>query len=280
VAAQPGAETSPNRLAGVGGRPETHRPVSRLVFLALMDRFVMDVYGIAEDAEREAIAWLAAEARARKVPGAIVVPNLDGISQLSGALGRDQAHLLKKNRYLDQDGARIEVYTDQNRPGTFKGPVFVPWANEASVERVEEMRPVAICAIPWGEDDLSDWKRAHDPVDLRTGVRAGAQPAELAPLVRAALISLTAPEPHSSGIHHPSDKARATRTFRALYLCGEPLDETEIRTWAIARGWQPRHATTLGELAGKVAAGRTVRGASMTKTEAKEIVGRLRALTE
>jgi hypothetical protein len=80
----------------------------------------------------------------------------------------------------------------------------------------------------------------------------------------------------SSGITHPSDQARAKQLFKALYLCGEPIDKGEIRAWAVIHGWEPRHAEALGDLAGKIAAGRSLKGTAMNRRDAEQIVSRLR----
>lgn len=141
------------------------------------------------------------------------------------------------------------------------------------VNEAEEMEPSAICAIPWTENDLETWRRAWNPIDPCTGEPIGQEALTVSsPLVERGLESLTTAVNLSTGIHHPSDERHAKRLFKALHLCGEPLDETEIRTWAIRHNWEPRHADDLAELA----AGRRVKGAAMNKTEAKQIVQRLR----
>jgi hypothetical protein len=173
------------------------------------------------------------------------------------------------------------VFSERTKPRTFGGPVLVLWANDAMVNSAEEMRPPAICATPWAEHDLTDWKCAWNPIDVRTAEPVGAGPATVSSsLVERALISLTRTVNMSTGIHHPSDERHAKRLLKALYLCGEPLDVVEVRTWAISNNWEPRHAEDLADLAGKIAAGRRVRGAALTKTEAKEIIHRLRDVSD
>jgi hypothetical protein len=246
-----------------------------------VDRFFIDAYGPDADAERGGVAWLAREAARRGTSGAIVVPGLDSIRNLGRAIGPQAAAVAAKNRYFTIEGTRIEVFSDRTKPHRFDGPVLVPWSNDAMVNAAEEMDPPAICGIPWGEGDLAEWKRAWNPIDPRTGEPVGEGPASVSSeLVERALFSLTRTVNMSTGIHHPSDERQAKQLLKALYLCGEPLDEMEIRTWAISHAWQPRHAENLAELAGKIAAGRRVKGAAMNKTEAKQIVGRLRDLAE
>jgi hypothetical protein len=245
-----------------------------------MDRFFLDAYGPDAAAEREGVEWLAREARRLDLAGAVIVPSVDAIRNLGRAIGFDAAEYAKKNRYFTLDGVRLEVFSGRTQPGVFAGPLLVPWANDAMVASTEECRPPAICAIPWAEDDLAEWKRAHDPIDVRTGEPLGEAPVELTPLVTQALRSLTTIVNQSTGIHHPSDAQHARQLLKALYIVGEPLDESEIRTWAIAHGWEPRHADNLGELAAKIAAGKRVKGAAMNKTEAKQVIERLQAAIE
>lgn len=156
------------------------------------------------------------------------------------------------------------MFSERTKPPRFDGPVLVPWSNDAMLNAAEELSPPAICGIPWAEGDLAEWKRAWNPIDPRTGDPVGEAPVGVSsPLVEQALVSLTRTVNMATGIHHPSDEQHAKRLFKALYLCGEALDEVEIRTWAISHEWQPRHAEELAELAGKIAAGRRVKGAAM-----------------
>lgn len=245
-----------------------------------MDRFFIDAHGPDAVAEREGIEWLAREARRLDLAGAVLVPSVDAIRNLGRAIGSDAAEYATKNRYFTLDGAHIEVFSDRTQPGIFAGPLLVPWANDAMVGSAEERRPPAICAIPWAADDLAEWKRAHDPIDVRSGEPLGEPHVQLTPLVAQALRSLTTIVNPSTGIHHPSDARHARQLLKALYIVGEPLEASAIRTWAIAHGWEPRHADDLGELAGKIAAGKRVKGAAMNKTEAKQVIKRLQAAIE
>lgn len=242
-----------------------------------MHRFFLDAYGPDPSAERLGIEWLVREARKQDLPCAVIVPSVDSISNLERAIGRDAAEFAKRDRYFVLEEVQVQVFTDRTCRGVFAGPLLVPWANGAMVGSAEECRPSAICAMPWTEDDLDDWKRAYDPVDVRTGEPLGEAQVEPTPLVAQALIALTASVNPSTGIHHPSDARQARQFLKALYIAGEPSDSTEIRTWALAHGWEARHAEALAELAGKIAAGKRVKGAAMTKTEARQVIHRLKA---
>lgn len=242
-----------------------------------MHRLFIAAYGPDPDAERLGIEWLVREAREQDLSCAVIVPSVDAISNLERAIGRDAAEFAKRDRHFVLEGVQVQVFTDRTCPGAFAGLLLVPWANGAMVGSAEECRPAAICAMPWGEDDLDDWKRAYDPIDVRTGEPLGEAQVELTPLVAQALISLTASVNLSTGIHHPSDARRVRQLLKALYIAGEPLVPAEIRTWALAHGWETRHAEALAELAGKIAAGKRVKGAAMTKTEARQVIDRLQA---
>lgn len=242
-----------------------------------MHRFFIDAYGPDPDAEQLGVDWLVREARERDLPCAVIVPSVDAISNLERAIGRDAAEFAKRDRYFVLEGVQVQVFTDRTCPGVFAGPLLIPWASGAMVGSAEECRPAAICAMPWAEDDLDDWKRAYDPIDVRTGEPSGEAQVELTPLVAQALISLTASVNPSTGIQHPSDARQARRFLKALYIAGEPLDPSEIRVWALAHGWEARHAEALAELAGKIADGKRVNGAAMTKTEAQQVIDRLQA---
>lgn len=246
-----------------------------------MERFFISAYGPDAEAEQLGLAWLVREARTRSSDAAVVVPSVGSIEGLSRAIGADGAAFAKKHRHFVASGVHVGILSSRTMPTAFHGPVLVPWANDDMVHRAEDMRPGAICALPWTKDDLSEWKRAWNPIDVRTGDPIGEMAATISsPLVERALVSLTRTVNLSSGIHHPSDERHAKRLLKSLFLCGEPLDEVEIRTWAISHGWQPRHADDLATLAGKIAAGRRVMGTAMTKTEAKQVVARLRELDD
>ena len=242
-----------------------------------MNRFFIDAYGPDPDAERLGIEWLVREGREQDLPCVVIVPSVDAISNLERAIGRDAAEFAKRDRHFILERVQVQVFTDRTCPGVFAGPLLVPWANGAMVGSAEECRPAAICAMPWAEDDLDDWKWAYDPIDVRTGEPLGEAQVELTPLIAQALSSLTASVNLSTGIHHPSDARRARQFLKALHIAGEPLDPSEIRSWALAHGWEARHVEALSELAEKIAAGKRVKGAAMTKSEAQKVIDRLQA---
>lgn len=245
-----------------------------------MERFFIHAHGPDAEAERDAIVWLVAEARRINTRCAIVVPGLDAIRNLERAIGAAAAEFAKTRRYFTVGDTRVEVFSRRTKPYSYDGPVLVLWASDEMVSAAEEMRPPAICASPWIDDDLDEWKRAWNPIDVVTGEPVGDGPATVTSgLVEQALVSLTESVNLGTGITHPCDADHAKRLLKALHLCGEALNEMEIRTWAMSHGWQPADAKDLASLAGRIASGRAVRGVRMTRPEAKQIVGRLRELS-
>lgn len=61
----------------------------------------------------------------------------------------------------------------------------------------------------------------------------------------------------STGLSHPDDKAAAIQALQILKRSGCRFQPQEIRTWAMANGWQAEDARKLGEYAAGVLAGKS-----------------------
>jgi hypothetical protein len=77
--------------------------------------------------------------------------------------------------------------------------------------------------------------------------------------VRVALEHLTAAVNLSSGLGHPSDKARAIDTFRALRKAGHSWNPDVVRAWALAHNWRNAGADDLRKYADGILSGRSFR---------------------
>lgn len=86
-----------------------------------MERFFIDTPSPDRDAERTGIEWLVHEARRLELPCAVLMPSVDSIPNLAGAIGREAADFAKKNRHFTLDGVRVGVFTDRTLPGLFTG---------------------------------------------------------------------------------------------------------------------------------------------------------------
>lgn len=237
-----------------------------------VDRYVIDSYGPDDEALLEGLRWLVRQGRERGSEGAIVVPAVDNIESLGRVIGRDLAAYGRTHRRITLNGLAVQLFTPRTQPGTFDGPVLVPWAHSGMVEGAERLQPAAICATGWYEGGLDEWKRAWAPTDPRTG-EAESSGDEAPPAVTGAVDSLSGP--FGNDVIHPMDKARAINAFKALHAFGIPTDPAVVRTLAIQRDWEPDAADRLREIARKIGEGRAVRGGDrLTQTKAKELVAR------
>jgi hypothetical protein len=169
------------------------------------------------------------------------------------------------------DGIELTILAARQMPSSFAGPVLVVWANAQMAAKAEYLDPTAICATSWERDGLKDWVRVWGATDPRTGEH---YPAEVPPrAVAGAVASISFHMP--GDVLHPSDKARAVDTLRALKLYGHDIDPPVVRALAIRRGWLPQAADRLAEIAEKFTAGKAVKGGTkMNVTRAREMVAR------
>jgi hypothetical protein len=235
-----------------------------------MERFVIDAYGVDEDAEREGFRWLLAKAVALDGDAAVVVPTVSSIENLGRVLGTHAA-TAKQRRVITIGGVRAHFFTPKTHRGGFTGPVLVMWADTETVEAAERSGPPAVCAIGWSENGLDGWKRAWAPTDPRTGQPDG-EAIELPAAVRGAVDSLSG---LANDVLHPSDKRRGVNAFRALRMRSVPIDAALVRSYAVSVGWAPNAADRLTLIARGISEGRALRGGDkLTQTEAKALVAR------
>jgi hypothetical protein len=233
-----------------------------------VERFVIDMYGPEEEAERDAFRWLLAKATELRTAAAVIVPGVQNIDGLNRVLG-DHAERAKQRRELMIGEVQVHFYTPKTQPGRFDGPVLVMWADTGMVEAAERLGPPAICATGWTEDGLDGWKRSWAPIDPRTGEAVG-EAAELPPLVRGAIESLSG---IANDVLHPMDRRRAINAFKALRMHGIPYDPAIVRSTAITIGWRPDAAERLMKIAQGIADGRALRGGDrLTQAQAKRLL--------
>jgi hypothetical protein len=233
----------------------------------VVERYVIASYPQTPQLVADGVRWLTRETKAVS-PAAILVPEVQSIPNLSGGLG---VELSRQDRAFVFDGIELTILVARQMPSSFAGPVLVVWANTQMAAKAEYLDPTAICATSWERDGLKDWVRVWGATDPRTGEH---HPAEVPPrAVAGAVASISFHMP--GDVLHPSDKARAVDTLRALKLCGHDIDPPMVRALAIRRGWLPRAADRLAEIAEKFAAGKAVKGGTkMNVTRAREMITR------
>lgn len=212
-------------------------------------------YGRDEAALEEGFAWLIAESDGRAV---VVVPTLRQVESLVPAISAADAQRLTKSKSFQRLGTTIELATERTRVSFSGVPVLGIWIDDDLLERLERERPSALCVIPWREDEISRWRAAYAPTEMRSGA-SGAAAAISNPVVEQALESLTRRVNLSSGLGHPSDKAAAVGVFRILRSGGEVYDAGEVDAWAANQGWGLGGARELAEIARGVLDGRSYR---------------------
>jgi hypothetical protein len=143
------------------------------------------------------------------------------------------------------------------------------WVGDEDIEKVEELSPAAVGAIPWSDSDLESWKAAWAPLDLRTAQSACEALGVANPVVEEALKDLTNHVNLSTGLAHPDDRRAAVWTFRLLRKAGESYDPGQIRAWTTRHGWSMRHARELAEVSERILLGRAVqaKGPSPWRTD-------------
>jgi hypothetical protein len=139
------------------------------------------------------------------------------------------------------------------------GVVLALWVGTKSLDKLHDAQMQSLCVVPWVAAEVIPWARAVGAVDLMGESAAKPKGAALDPVVRRALQSLTDRINLSTGLIHPYDKAAAVSMFRILRDGGHSWTDEEVSGWALAAGWEARHARTLAEVAAGVVAGRRYR---------------------
>lgn len=221
-----------------------------------MERFFFNVHGRDEEALREGFAWLIRETAGSV--GVVYVPGLGNVDSLAPGLSMAELGQLKKTRQLRKGLATIMLATERARVPAVDRPVLAVWMDDDQLADIERSRPIAICVIPWNRDDITNWRNAYGPTDMRSG-QASPRTEISNPVVEVALRTLTALVNLSTGLGHPSDKAAAVRLFQILHSAGESYSPAGVRAWAAANGWRFEHAAELEQVARGVADGRSFR---------------------
>jgi hypothetical protein len=184
---------------------------------------------------------------------------------LHEVIGEDVARGLGRGRGLIGNPPRA-VYASTLRgfppadwPG---GSVLALWADPKMLGKLDQSRRVtAVCAVPWSRaDEVAMWASARGAVDLsRPNARQPEPPTIHDPVVEVAMRGLTTSVNLSSVLLDPRDRAYAIGTFRVLQAGGHGWDPDEIKTWALANGWEMEGAERLREYAIGVQQGRRYR---------------------
>lgn len=224
-----------------------------------MERLLIEAIGPDDDAVLQGFRWLIEFARdhdGRRC--GVFVPAIGSAENLARPLGEVGSRLARERAIRDDD-LTVELLAPRSlRHAGYDGPILAVWVDDDMIDKIEETRPMAICAIPWSQTDLKAWRAAWQPGDPRTGTPAGPEGEISNPVVEAAMQSLTVRVNLSAALAHPSDKAAAVWALKLLTQAGEPFDPAEIRAWAVTHHWRPQDAKEIADIAQKFLDGRRV----------------------
>lgn len=246
------------------------------------ERFFIPAHGPDDDALRAGLAWLRTYAEGHLfLDAAIWVPTKDSVENLGRVIGRDAAAHLKRTGKVKAGAITISLLSERTTRSAHKrGPVLAVWVDDRQLDKLDALDAPALCAIPWSETDIDGWKRSWNPTDARTGVSAAAETTATNPVLEAALGDLTTCVNLSTGVTHPSDKAMAVQLFQLLKSAHEPFDPLEVKALAVRRGWEPRHATALADIAKRIAEGKVVQTRGAGKMWRADIIEQWRTKSE
>lgn len=212
-----------------------------------------------EEAIRVGLAWLfATTTNGQRL---LVTPIKDQLvhGHLGDVLAAAGPVLAAGKPVRDPSGNSLRAATSRTFPpsGWPGGPVLAAWPDEKSLAKIDEdSRVQGLCVIPWLYEWVEPWATGRRALDLLAPDDVPEAPAISDPVVREAVKSLTISVNLSTGLSHPSDKAAAVDTFRALKRAGIGWDPAEIEPWAIANGWTAEDARSLRSVAQGVLDGR------------------------
>lgn len=137
------------------------------------------------------------------------------------------------------------------------GTVLAAWPQRDALARIDgDGRTRALCVIPWGDESVLAWARAHDP-ELLGGAQASA-PIRLDPVVEQGMLQLTRMVNHANSLAGALDHRDAVAVLRELHRGGYRLPHDDLYAWALGHGWRPRGAERLRDMAERIDAGRVV----------------------
>lgn len=173
---------------------------------------------------------------------------------LTGFIGERQAKLLNRGNQLTMpSGAKLRCETRQtlrfvSRPTV----VIVYYAESGILDHVDGLPQLAaVIAVPEFEDSADGWEERWQPQVLGRATRAAANLIP-DPVLERALTALTKSINLSTGLIHPSDQQLAKDTLRILRAHKHTVERSKLKSWAVTKGWQPKHAEELATLAERI----------------------------
>lgn len=133
--------------------------------------------------------------------------------------------------------------------------VVAAWPSRKTLERIQEMRPRALCVLEWREEETRDWLSAQSARDLSGRAPAPASAVITDAVVCVALEDLTRSVNLHTNLVQTDDHEHAILMLRLLVAHDHAIHPDQLYRWAIANGWPGRGAARLQRLAEEVLAG-------------------------
>lgn len=235
-------------------------------------RFWINTTGPDLDALREGFRWLNATATAghRGLVAVVAKNTLGGV--ITEVLGESITKALAKGDEIRlPGGGSMRLMTERSIPHAWRGDVVLAIHPPPSLLDVIDGLPgvTAVLVIPWSASDVELWRKAWNPIELGAPAAATvAAPPPAAPSVlERTMEALSKRVNISTGITHPSDKQTAIALLLALKEVGAPFSSDEVRVSLRQRGWDPKDANSVGDLAERILGGARIRCNDMSTLE-------------
>lgn len=209
--------------------------------------------------------WLISTMRSKGKQEALLVVNglgnLDGV--VNDVLGSEVVKVLKKNKTIQFDGnGKIILATDRDFPHHFAGPVLALYPTKELLDKIDALPSVEdIFVVPWIKVDIERWIGAWAPVEYESQEKMGKEHSpSFDPILTVALNDLSRSVNLSTGISHPSDRAKTIQLFQILVSNGVRYNPTEVRAWLVSQGgWKPKDANEVEEISRRCLEGKRYR---------------------
>lgn len=162
---------------------------------------------------------------------------------------------------------KLSARTERSLGQSWDGPVLVIHPSRGLLDKVDTLKMVTkVLVVPWVMSDVESWINRCNAVPVDGApVSEEAQPQAVADgdhqkILEVALGDLTMGVNISTGLNHPSDRAKAIDLFNQLKDGLITYDPEKVKNILITKyGWQPDHANDVKIVAEKIKQGSHLR---------------------
>lgn len=182
---------------------------------------------------------------------AVAINTLGMLDNLARAVPQE-ARMLRGARAFRYGDATVRLITSRSM-ARVTGPVLAVWPTDGFVGKIDDLRPAAICAVPWLNDAVNQWVRTWSPTNLdRDGEDVSLS---LSPVVQVALAHMVDLLDDPISMHGSYEHDAVTGTLRRLHLAREPFDPAEVENYCRRAGIRADVAADIRDVAERAARG-------------------------